>query len=57
MEISLQYEKADRITVGELRQRLAFCSDCTELTIGPASNGEPLILTRVKMRGKKLGSD
>ncbi|MCH7565999.1 MAG: hypothetical protein IH968_19500 [Gemmatimonadetes bacterium] len=54
MKAENQYEAANRITVGELREMLRFYSDDTELTIGPATNAEPLVFTRVKCRGPNL---
>ena len=49
-----RYEKAHRITVGELRERLSLYSDDTEVTIGPTPNGEPVVFNRLKGRGEKL---
>ena len=47
-------EAANRITVGELRERLLVYSDDTEITIGPAPNGAPVVFSRLKRRGDHL---
>lgn len=49
-----EYEAANRITLGELRENLRPWSDETELKIGPGANGEPLVFCRVKGRGPNL---
>ncbi len=53
-EAKRQHEAANRITVGELRERLLVYSDDMEITIGPAPNGEPVVFSRLKRRGENL---
>lgn len=54
MKAENQYEAANGIPVGELREMLRSYSNDTELAIGPATNAEPLVFTRVKRRGPNL---
>lgn len=49
-----KYEEAHRITVGDLREMLRPWPNGAELTIGPATNAEPLVFCRVKGRGPNL---
>lgn len=46
--------KSGPLTVGEIRDAIAYLDDDVEINFGSTLNGVPLIFYRFKWRGKKL---